>query len=163
MLVARAQSEHKDAVKAEVEQALGALAPELLELPPNERGIPVDAPSEGAPRGTPRALDVPARRFQSSRRRSSRAASSRKSSRCGAVGGSSSPRSPSRGRRAPRRSRRSASRGAIAELLQRGLSTANLRRRVRALLHRFLRALRGLLDLPTSVPSRARARRRLAG
>jgi hypothetical protein len=50
MLLARAQAEHKDALKAEVEQALASLAPEMLELPPNERGIPVDVPADGGPR-----------------------------------------------------------------------------------------------------------------
>jgi hypothetical protein len=50
MLLARAQAEHKDALEKEVEQALASLAPEMLELPPNERGIPVDVPAEGGPR-----------------------------------------------------------------------------------------------------------------
>ena len=46
MLVAKLAAERKDALRAEVEQALSALAPELLELPPNERGIPVDVPPD---------------------------------------------------------------------------------------------------------------------
>ena len=50
MLLSRAQAEHKDALEAEVRKALASLAPEMLELPPNERGIPVDAPPESGPR-----------------------------------------------------------------------------------------------------------------